>query len=95
MPADIGLRVQNLAVQVAGLHGVLVHNPQTADPSCSQIDGGGAAQAPGTNYKGRGAAETILRCRRIALWIKCNVLFSVEAASTFAFKPEQGLHGPS
>ena len=53
VPADVGFRVQDLAVQVAGLHRVLVHNAQAANPSCSQVDGGGAAQAPGTNYQGR------------------------------------------
>ena len=62
--ADGGLAVDDLAVEVAQVDRVSVHDAQAADAGGGEVEGGGGAEAARAHDEHRAAAEPRLGCRR-------------------------------
>ncbi len=62
-PADVGVRVQNLALEVGVIHGIEIHDADFADAGGGEIHGDGRAEAAGADAQDAGALDFLLACQ--------------------------------
>ena len=59
-PADVGVRVENLPLQVGEIHGVEIHDAELADARGGEIHGDGRAEPARADAQDAGGVDLLL-----------------------------------